>query len=998
MAEEYRNPMSEYLFKIQMIVSNTEFKNKEEADKYETLRSRLQGDAYVRAMTKTDMFESYEYDTNGLYTFLIEQGIDEQRVMTYIKYKHMIPHNLKSVLLIRARKSFIKHYSEPNKYYLNLSGRPLIGTDEVVLLPDEFYYQYESDMVLTRNEPLHSIPSKYLELFINSEYYEKTMNEHPNATYLKYLGSNGIPIEISRKARDGDIMRVNESKLSTYHPKFGNVNVTSDLVHVYCEIYRETRDYVYQALRGDFSSIYPNYNSLIRFLTIYMSIGNALNEFQRKSTKLIYMNNITAHNLFMLYGLPSVIMEGTPMIEFLKKFRLLLMDKGTNVVYRVKDLIGYEYTDIYTLVMVKQQVFENGIPIYTYDKETGEKIPVQNVFFRRLGTTDDNTSYFKFRDSRKEYTVEEITSGDPRWWNTPEVNSMIQDMNYTLSNSKYIQLSTHMSMADVWWECVIFIRGMLDNKNETASTMIDVNYNINGGSSMSLFDAVLTLVILMNWHSVDAYNNNFRGDMYVNNGRYNGKIACVDMLFNGLYPDNKPNEGDYGVAMPLLLGLPYKISSFNFNILNEDPSFYTYLRTCTYLEPSTFIMILDKVLNRDNVNIGEALMTDAKLIYRYLETKLRASRTIQQFRQVTDVFSKLFLVEPVRDWIDNNLLNTDEMLMQSYGISYQELSSLKTFFSAKGTTNTSGSIIPANLNIVYEGTIYPIYIYNVMNEDVYELEINGKYPFRDNGFVKAFGEKMLEFISLDLEGSGISDSIKENYQNIIKDKVELELGGSIDGPKSFEQLLFRKNISLYKYLMNTRIDNPEGLILIMRAIIKALEDYTNTPLNGLQFRALGYEEYFRILKEVISYFKSYMVEFTKEEFTYIFDGLFDNGGNSNMLRLYDEMTSGNIRIIPKDSLTLFDVSCADVHYHMQEEMSSMYDDALFRVKSKYKNLKNTGYDIWYDNGKKISKEPLNINDDTEVVANIVSDGVAYKIIINGRNVNTIPDNYYGNAY
>ena len=49
--------MSEYLFKIQLLVSNTEFKNKEIANKYETVESKLNGDAYVRAKLGTDMFE-----------------------------------------------------------------------------------------------------------------------------------------------------------------------------------------------------------------------------------------------------------------------------------------------------------------------------------------------------------------------------------------------------------------------------------------------------------------------------------------------------------------------------------------------------------------------------------------------------------------------------------------------------------------------------------------------------------------------------------------------------------------------------------------------------------------------------------------------------------------------------------------------------------------------------------------------------------------------------
>ena len=54
-----QNPMSEYLLKLQLIVNNTEFKNKAEANKYETLESKEAGSAYVRAKLKTDIFESY---------------------------------------------------------------------------------------------------------------------------------------------------------------------------------------------------------------------------------------------------------------------------------------------------------------------------------------------------------------------------------------------------------------------------------------------------------------------------------------------------------------------------------------------------------------------------------------------------------------------------------------------------------------------------------------------------------------------------------------------------------------------------------------------------------------------------------------------------------------------------------------------------------------------------------------------------------------------------
>ena len=196
--------------------------------------------------------------------------------------------------------------------------------------------------------------------------------------------------------------------------------------------------------------------------------------------------------------------------------------------------------------------------------------------------------------------------------------------------------------------------------------------------------------------------------------------------------------------------------------------------------------------------------------------------------------------------------------------------------------------------------------------------------------------------------------------------------------------------------------NSDASIMLMRAIVKALEDYTNTSLSGLTFKTLGESEYIRILKEVITYFKSYMVEFSKEEFVYVFDGLFDNGGNSNMLNLYDEIVSGDINVLPHDSLTLFDVSRADVHIGMKDDNSHLlHDEAIFRLQGTYQSFLDTGYEIWYDDGKRIVRTPMNINPSTNVIANIISvkendSSVSYKIIINKNNVDTIPPGYYGN--
>ena len=114
------NPMSEYLLKIQLIVTNAEFKNKVEAGKYETLESKMDGEMYVRAKNHTDIFESYTYSPKEIYKHLEQLGFPESRIFKLIENPNMIPFNVKDKLLINARQLYIDRYKERNKYYLNL--------------------------------------------------------------------------------------------------------------------------------------------------------------------------------------------------------------------------------------------------------------------------------------------------------------------------------------------------------------------------------------------------------------------------------------------------------------------------------------------------------------------------------------------------------------------------------------------------------------------------------------------------------------------------------------------------------------------------------------------------------------------------------------------------------------------------------------------------------------------------------------------------------------
>ena len=107
-----------------------------------------------------------------------------------------------------------------------------------------------------------------------------------------------------------------------------------------------------------------------------------------------------------------------------------------------------------------------------------------------------------------------------------------------------------------------------------------------------------------------------------------------------------------------------------------------------------------------------------------------------------------------------------------------------------------------------------------------------------------------------------------------------------------------------------------------------------------------------------------------------------------MLRLFDQIDHARVRMVPKDSLTMFDVSKWKKHLKMVDDNTMrMYDDAIFRLKGTYGKIKQSGYEIWYDNDEWISTNPLpSLSDDTVVVADFIRSGNTYRIIINKNNI------------
>ena len=218
-----KSPVSEYLFKLQMIVSNTTFKNKVEAEKYETLEMSKVANAYLAAVNNTDIFSSYTYSQDEVVTVLLQHNKTPEQIQFMLQHPHTISIDIQRELMKPHHDAVIENYKEHNRYYLNLMGLPYLEgrdgqNDPVIRIPDEFYHRYSSYPELSPGTPVYELSPEFQEIYINSEFYQQALDKYPHLDYLRHIGSNSIPLTVSRPTKDGHIMNINTTKLSTYHP------------------------------------------------------------------------------------------------------------------------------------------------------------------------------------------------------------------------------------------------------------------------------------------------------------------------------------------------------------------------------------------------------------------------------------------------------------------------------------------------------------------------------------------------------------------------------------------------------------------------------------------------------------------------------------------------------------------------------------------------------------------------------------------------------------
>ena len=472
----------------------------------DTYLLKMYAENYIDAYNKTDNFYSYEdytpeeLDEAGVTDYNIRQAILE------MDYKAVIPRNVKQAVLEIRRKSIVDNFVEQNDYYRMLNGYPPTETEanKMHYPPSSIRELYDIDEGIA----VHEVQDYY-----NSEepgkgdalihaieghgYITKLIETFPDEEYLKYIGSNRIDVIKARKAKNFEILRLDR------------VNIKSNVYDAFIDLYSSCREYfVTTIFNSACRSFFDYYDNFIAMCIMIMTMQQLIMRQIPYSVERNFFDVYGVQQLYLAYGVPyDLEIDEETQMALCQNLNLLINNKSTNkVIYDIGNLLGFTNLKAYKYYLMKEHSYDiYGVPIFQYKEifnpDTGEKQIVKDVeamydmYFQKEELRE--TDFIKtFNDSSNRRDYEEITEGDPFWWEDQNLIDRKWDADYNFVETKYLSLGLSYSMTGMIYENLILLKMLMDEEDSVNKLKISVPKIIDG-VQVPVFDLVILLIALV---------------------------------------------------------------------------------------------------------------------------------------------------------------------------------------------------------------------------------------------------------------------------------------------------------------------------------------------------------------------------------------------------------------------------------------------------------------------------------------------------------------------
>lgn len=517
-------------------------------DELETLETRSNAEQYISAYNKKDNFFTYD-DYDAIDFKECDPSLSDATIYSYLNDLDSVPDYLQNKLLLKKRDYLTKNYVELNNYYRMLNGLPNLddnrNLDKYSLIKvgdcaKELCEKYN----IPKDIYIHEVEDKlgifYINLFYSYGIIDKLIKEtsnyddlnRPYFEYLQHLGTKRIPIIRARRAKNFEILYLDNRNLmeSTY----------KEFVRVYnqCRNYFMTTAYTYE-----YRNVIDRYDNFIALCIFVMTIQQLSVRSIPNAIDREFYDSRAIQILYETYGLPfNGRIDDLTQKQIVQNMNLLIQNKATDkVILDIASILGFTNIEIYEYYLMKRRLFgEDGRPIFkkknVFDVNTGE---YKEVY--------DNESmfdvYFQKVDIRKKDVHGELTKAinrvnyydivyyDPYWWEDSDLNKEIWEKEYNIMETKYLGLTIPYRLTELLFQSVYQLRMIEDKGTELSDLTLYMNKITS--HPVPLVDTIMMMCAIM------ARKHKIPGTIYSTPSQV---IHILEMLDQEIYKEDGYNE------------------------------------------------------------------------------------------------------------------------------------------------------------------------------------------------------------------------------------------------------------------------------------------------------------------------------------------------------------------------------------------------------------------------------------------------------------------------
>lgn len=622
------NPIESLYDEYIKIIKGITIKYSYIADSYENLVTRRYVDAYMDAYYELDTFESYEYTEDDLKAIDIT---DQITINYYLSDLNNIPNMVKNTLLEYKRYETLTTYIEENPYYRMLHGLPALNDREFIYVDYTTCVTYSIDPTI----PVHKIEDELGVSYINTlesiGYIDQLILENPDKEYLKYLGSKRIDIVTARKAKNFEILYLDES-------------VSETIRELFVTIYEQCREYFMTTL------YIFDYRKVIDYYDRFMGLCMMVMALQQLTTRSIvsginrnFFDSNAIQALYEQYDIPFYSkLDHTTQKAICQNINMLIQNKGTNkVIYDIASLLGFNKIEIYRYYLMKEHIMDSeGNPLFIYkeqfNEDTGKYEQVYDleamydVYFQKV-KLGDYDYHEALEDKANHVAYETVTSGDPYWVEDDALYKEVWESEYNYKESKYLGITVSYKLSEMLYENILLFRLIFNRKYELEPITLKLP-SVSADVIVTLFDAIVLLC------GLTSKKYGLKGEVISKPSQVIHVIDAVERVEN-------PYEG---MNETFAFNFSY-FTNGNWDETKQDLYKYMSDKEVKELEGYIKILTIPDVANQQKIIALNQMYQNIKNLSKFLSEKMAKAKDIDEYKTFVRFFRALYYSRETSD-------------------------------------------------------------------------------------------------------------------------------------------------------------------------------------------------------------------------------------------------------------------------------------------------------------------------------------------------------------